>query len=116
MAPGGSYTFTFKITAPFSGTANFNVDLVQDNVEWFNDTETWSIPISSSNPYPSCPCNRTDNYCQHPPNTPGCPMTSNHGYCDPDNNGDYSDGDWTRGWYEYNDYCPNYTFRNFTNH
>jgi len=32
-------------------------------------------------------------------------MTSNYGYCDPDNNGNYSDGDWNLGWYEYNDYC-----------
>ena len=105
VAPGGSYTFTFNITAPSSGTANFNVDMVQDGVEWFNDTESWSIPITSNNPYPNCPCNRADNYCQHGPNTPGCPMTSNHGYCDPNNDGSYSDGDWNRGWYEYNDYC-----------
>ncbi|UXI68643.1 PA14 domain-containing protein [Tahibacter amnicola] len=105
IAPGASHTFTFNITAPASGAANFGVRMVRDGVEWFGTTESWSIATGSTNPYPSCPCNRADNYCQHGPSTPGCPMTSPGGYCDPNGNGGYEDGDWTRGYYEYQQYC-----------
>lgn len=105
VSPGSSYTFNFSITAPGSGTGTFAVRMVRDGVEWFGETESWSIPVSGGNPYPDCPCDRADNYCQHAPSTPGCPMTYPGGYCDPNGDGSYSDGDWTRGWYEYNDYC-----------
>jgi hypothetical protein len=64
---------------------------------------TWSL---GSNPYPNCPCDRTDNYCNHAPSTPGCPMTYPGGYCDPNGDASYDpDGDFNRGWYEYQDYC-----------
>jgi hypothetical protein len=60
---------------------------------------------TGSNPYPSCPCNRPDNYCQHAPSTPGCPMTYPGGYCDPNGDGSYTDADWNLGYYQYQDYC-----------
>ncbi len=60
---------------------------------------------TSSSPYPNCPCDRTDNYCHHAPQTNGCPMTFPGGYCDPNGDGSYADGDWTRGYNEYQSYC-----------
>lgn len=105
IAPGASHTFTFNVTAPASGTATLGARMVRDGVEWFGTTEAWNISVGSSNPYPSCPCNRTDNYCQHPARTSGCPMTQAGGYCDPNGDASYSDGDWNRGYYEYAQYC-----------
>jgi murein DD-endopeptidase MepM/ murein hydrolase activator NlpD len=61
-----------------------------------------------TNPGPSCPCPTSpgfDNYCGHPPNTPGCPMTSPGGYCDPNGDGGYADGDWGRGFNEFQAQC-----------
>jgi hypothetical protein len=65
---------------------------------------SWA-PSGGGNPYPSCPCDRADNYCQHGPSTSGCPMTYPGGYCDPNGDGGYGDGDWVLGWTEYNNYC-----------
>jgi hypothetical protein len=59
----------------------------------------------SSSPYPSCPCTTTDNYCSHPPQTAGCPMTFPGGYCDLNGDSSYSDADWVRGYNEYQSYC-----------
>ena len=54
-----------------------------------------------------CPCfGGVDNFCFYPPSTSGCSMTYPGGYCDPDGDGDYSDGDWVRGYFEYQDACP----------
>jgi hypothetical protein len=64
---------------------------------------SWGTGTGS--PYPDCACDRTDNYCQHLPSTPGCPMTFPGGYCDPNGDGSYGDGDWNLGWYEYQGYC-----------
>jgi hypothetical protein len=64
-----------------------------------------ALDWSPYNPYPNCPCNQGDNYCNHGPSTPGCPMTFPGGYCDPNGNGSYDDANWTQGWYEYQDYC-----------
>lgn len=106
VPPGQSTTFTFTITAPTNASsAVFSARMVRDNFEWFGETQTWNVPLSGGNPCPSCPCNRTDNYCQHGPSTFGCPMTSPGGYCDPNGDANFSDGDWNRGWYEYQDYC-----------
>ena len=105
VPPGAGYTFNFTIRAPAGGTGVLGVQMVQDGVEWIPDPHSWTIPVGGGNPYPNCPCNRTDNYCQHGPNTFGCPMTQPGGYCDPNGDGSYSDGDWNRGWFEYNDYC-----------
>ena len=71
-------------------------------------------PSSPSSPPPSppppppaasCPCGTVDNFCAYPPNTPGCPMTSAGGYCDPHGTGSYSEADWVRGWNEHKKQC-----------
>jgi hypothetical protein len=50
----------------------------------------------------SCPCvTGGDNYCMHGPGRVGCPMTMPGGYCDPDGDGSFDDGDWCRGFYEH---------------
>jgi PKD repeat protein len=55
----------------------------------------------------NCPCfGGVDNFCFYSPSTPGCSMTYPGGYCDPNGDGDYSDGDWVRGYYGYQDACP----------
>ncbi len=60
-----------------------------------------------------CPCvpddPQFDNFCLHSPSTPNCPMTEPGGYCDPNGNGDFSDADWDRGYYEYLDQCGEVT-------
>jgi hypothetical protein len=57
-------------------------------------------------PQPTCPCTGVENnFCQHAPNTAGCPMTMAGGYCDPNGDGSYADGDWNKGWYDYHDAC-----------
>lgn len=57
----------------------------------------------------TCPCNPGDpnfnNFCYWPPNTGGCPMTMGGGYCDPNGDGSYQDGDWNQGWYDYQAQC-----------
>lgn len=106
VGSGGTYDFVFNVTAPSSGTGTLAVRMVRDGFEWFGETQTWSIPVGGGgSPYPSCPCNRPDNYCQHPPSTSGCPMTFPFGYCDPNGDGSYTDGDWVRGYNEYQNYC-----------
>ncbi len=65
-------------------------------------------PEPTSSPSCICPCSSEpgfDNFCFYPPDTPNCTMTYSGGYCDPNGDGDYSDGDWNRGWYEYYDCC-----------
>jgi hypothetical protein len=61
--------------------------------------------VCSTNPYPACSCTVSDNYCNHGPQTPGCPMTFPGGYCDPNGNTGYEDADWVRGYNEYQSYC-----------
>src|SRR5262245_29470198 len=54
----------------------------------------------------TCPCRAgTDNFCANPPNTPDCPMTARGGYCDPNGDGSFVDGDWVRGYNEYARAC-----------
>jgi murein DD-endopeptidase MepM/ murein hydrolase activator NlpD len=53
----------------------------------------------------SCPCPPGDNFCNHPPSTPNCPMTYPGGYCDPNGNGTYDDGNWLQGYNEYQSLC-----------
>lgn len=55
-----------------------------------------------------CPCSNDpefSNFCHYGPNTPNCAMTQPGGYCDPNGDGSYQDGDWDQGWYDYNDQC-----------
>lgn len=56
----------------------------------------------------SCPCSDDpdfDNFCLYGPSTASCPMTFPGGYCDPDGDGDFSDGDWELGWELYGLQC-----------
>jgi hypothetical protein len=57
-------------------------------------------------PSPTCPCaSGLDNFCSHPPSTNGCPMTFPGGYCDPNGDASYTDGDWVQGYYGYQAQC-----------
>ena len=56
----------------------------------------------------TCPCSNDpnfDNFCFYAPNTPNCPMTMPNGYCDPNGDGSYMDGDWNMGWFDYQAQC-----------
>jgi hypothetical protein len=54
----------------------------------------------------SCECRKDRrNYCAYGANHPGCPVTAPRGYCDPDGDGDLSDGDWVRGYLDYLSFC-----------
>ncbi len=106
VAPNASYDFHFNVRAPASGTPRLSVRMVRDGVAWFGSGHSWPITVSGGNPYPNCPCTAGfDNYCNHAPRTPGCPMTQAGGYCDPNGDGSYSDADWVRGWNEFQQYC-----------
>jgi len=55
-----------------------------------------------------CPCSEDpgiDNFCFYAPNTPECPMTAPGGYCDPNGDGSYDDGDWNQGYFAYLEQC-----------
>lgn len=55
---------------------------------------------------PTFNCNMGwDNMCLCGVNAPGLLMTHCGGYCDPNCDGDFSDGDWYLGWCEYCDRC-----------
>lgn len=59
---------------------------------------------STGEPPPECPCeDGADNVCDLAPGT--CPPTMPGGYCDPDGDGAFFDGDWTLGWQEYKAAC-----------
>lgn len=68
-------------------------------------TQRASAAACSCNPPPESANGWTDNFCFHPPGTTDCPMTQPRGYCDPNGDGSYEDGDWVRGYYEYRDQC-----------
>lgn len=56
----------------------------------------------------TCPCSgdpNFNNFCHHGPNTAGCPMTQPGGYCDPNGDGSYEDGDWNMGYFDYLAQC-----------
>jgi len=58
---------------------------------------------SASNP---CPCRPGfDNFCSYGPSYPDCDMTRPGGYCDPNGDGSFQDGDWGRGYNEYHAAC-----------
>jgi hypothetical protein len=57
-------------------------------------------------PAGSCQCTGgVNNFCAYPPSTANCPMTAPGGYCDPNGDKSYTDGDWTRGYNEYQAAC-----------
>ena len=67
---------------------------------------TPSPPPPPPPPPPSCGCvSGKDNFCLYGPSYPDCAMTAPGGYCDPNGDGDFSDADWTKGWYEHHDKC-----------
>lgn len=61
-------------------------------------------PPGDPPPASTCPCTG-DNRCANPPSTAGCPMTSPGGYCDPNGDGSFTDGDWVKGWTEHQNDC-----------
>jgi hypothetical protein len=63
------------------------------------------------NPFAAC-CSlikarptQNDNFCFAAPGTAECPMTAAGGYCDPNGDKSYTDGDWVRGYNEFRKYC-----------
>ncbi len=72
-----------------------------------------SRPLHRDSRAASCSCSPppeqfngwTDNFCFHPPGTTDCPMTHPGGYCDPNGDASYEDGDWNRGFTEYKAQC-----------
>jgi hypothetical protein len=59
---------------------------------------------------PTGDCCRPDdadvtNFCHLPPDTAGCTMTARGGYCDPNRDADYTDGDWVHGYFHYQQIC-----------
>lgn len=55
-----------------------------------------------------CPClvgPDITNICHYGPSYPGCPATFPGGYCDPNGDGSFVDGDWDRGHREYIEIC-----------
>ncbi len=48
---------------------------------------------------------QNDNFCFAAPGTAECPMTATGGYCDPNGDKSYTDGDWVRGYNEFRKYC-----------
>lgn len=60
-------------------------------------------------PFPTCPCivaPGVDNFCHYGPSYAGCPMTAPGGYCDPNGDGGFEDGNWEQGWYDWHAQCP----------
>lgn len=49
---------------------------------------------------------QNDNLCFGGVANPDCPMTLPGGYCDPNGDGSFDDGDWPRGWAELRAACP----------
>ena len=66
--------------------------------------ETGTSGTSTGEPLTDCPCqDGADNVCDLAPGT--CSATSPGGYCDPDGDGAYFDGDFNLGWTEYQAKC-----------
>lgn len=65
-----------------------------------------------ANTYQACcdvvkalPSGAKDNFCFAPPGTGACSMTAAGGYCDPNGDASYADGDWNRGFGDFAKYC-----------
>lgn len=68
-------------------------------------TGTSTGDSSSGDPLPGCPCvPGADNVCDLEPGA--CAPTQPGGYCDPNGDGAFFDGDWTQGWLDYKEQCP----------
>ena len=69
-------------------------------------TEYRAICAATPPPVDDCPCRPGgDNLCNYGVDVAGCPMTAPGGYCDPNGDGNFADGDWVRGWTEYRAIC-----------
>lgn len=69
-----------------------------------DDTSTGADSSSTGEPAPACPCEPgADNVCDLAPGA--CPVTMPGGYCDPDGDGAFFDGDWDQGWLDYKATC-----------
>jgi hypothetical protein len=65
-------------------------------------------PEDPEEPWPGCPCISApgvDNFCHYGPSYPGCPMTAPGGYCDPNGDGSFVEGDWNQGWFDWHAQC-----------
>lgn len=61
-----------------------------------------------ADPWPTCPCLNApgvNNFCHYGPSYPGCPMTAPGGYCDPNGDGSFAEGNWDQGWYDWQAQC-----------
>lgn len=75
--------------------------------------ETGELPMEETGgepppppPPPECEClGGVDNFCLYGPSYPDCSMTAPGGYCDPNGDGDFTDGDWEQGYFHYLDEC-----------
>jgi hypothetical protein len=58
--------------------------------------------------YEDCPCLNqpgVDNFCHYGPSYPGCPMTTPGGYCDPNGDASFVEGNWVLGYDEWHAQC-----------
>lgn len=65
-------------------------------------------PPEEPPPFPACPCivaQGVDNFCHYGPSHAGCPMTAPGGYCDPNGDASFDDGDWVQGWHDWHAQC-----------
>jgi hypothetical protein len=56
-------------------------------------------------PLANDPTGNNDNICDVPPDSADCGPTQPGGYCDPNGDGLYDDGDWQRGYYDWLGEC-----------
>jgi len=47
VAPGQSYTFTYAVTAPASGSLLLDLQMLQEGIAWFGDKKAVSIPVKN---------------------------------------------------------------------
>jgi subtilisin family serine protease len=71
--------------------------------------DEWEVPFidlpdAIAHRFGACPCApEVDNFCFYESDV--CAMTSPGGYCDPDGDGDFGDGDWRRGFEDFSARC-----------
>jgi hypothetical protein len=101
----GPNTPNCQMTAP-GGYCDPNGDGNYGDGNWNQGYNDYAAACGGP-PAPTCPCQPgKDNYCLYGVNQPDCPMTAPGGYCDPNGDGNFMDGDWTRGYNEENAACP----------
>ncbi|EAY26022.1 hypothetical protein M23134_06370 [Microscilla marina ATCC 23134] len=53
VSPGGYVDFRFNISSVVSGNRRLSLRMVRDGVEWFGETQTWSINVGNVAPPPT---------------------------------------------------------------